>query len=48
LQDLGSLVKQGKLDGSQYDLILHEMATLNERSEYFYSVNSYIYFGTRT
>jgi len=47
LQDLAVRVKQGKIDRTEYDLILHEMETLSQRSEYFYSLNSYIYFGTR-
>lgn len=47
LKDLYSLVVKGKLDKEEYEIILNEMTDLKERNEYFYSLNSYIYFGEK-
>jgi len=47
LHDLASLVKKGKIDKNKYDIILKEMEALNQNNEYFYSVNSYIYYGKK-
>ncbi|MFZ5519212.1 MAG: methyltransferase domain-containing protein [Candidatus Zhuqueibacterota bacterium] len=47
LKDLYSLVVKEKLDKDEYKIILDEMANLKETGEYFYSLNSYIYFGKK-
>ena len=47
LKDLYSLVVKGKLDKDEYKIILDEMVNLKEKGEYFYSLNSYIYFGKK-
>jgi ubiquinone/menaquinone biosynthesis C-methylase UbiE len=47
LHDLAGLVNQGKLDISEYKMILDEMKTLHETDKYFYSLNSYIYIGRK-
>jgi SAM-dependent methyltransferase len=47
LQDILGLVKAGRIDKTEYDIINDEMMTLTENSEYFYSVNSYIYIGKK-
>ena len=47
LQDLAGLVKAGRIDETEYDLIRDEMKALAESREYFYSVNSYIYLGKK-
>ena len=45
LQDLAGLVKTGRIGETEYEMICDEMKTLAQRRRYFYSVNSYIYFG---
>jgi len=47
LHDLAGLVNQGRLDRSEYKMILDEMKTLHEKGKYFYSLNSYIYIGRK-
>ena len=47
LQDLASLVRTGILDNMEYEFILTEMAELNRRGQYLYSVNSYIYYARK-
>jgi SAM-dependent methyltransferase len=48
LQDLAGLVKTGTIDGTEYYIVREEMKALTEGKNYFYSVNSYIYFGKKT
>jgi SAM-dependent methyltransferase len=48
LRDLAGLVEKRIIDKSDYDLILSEMEQLDKNRRYFYSVNSYLYCGTRT
>lgn len=45
LRDLSGLVGEGNIDSSEYEMICNEMQELSGASEYFYSVNSYIYTG---
>ena len=45
LQDLSGLVDEGSIKASDYELIFREMQTLSDASEYFYSLNSFIYYG---
>lgn len=45
LHDLAGLVKTGRIDETEYDMIRGEMKALAESKRYFYSLNSYIYFG---
>jgi SAM-dependent methyltransferase len=45
LHDLVDLVAGGVIHKNDYDLILKEMDSLNRRGQYFYTVNSYIYYG---
>lgn len=47
LQDLVGLVKAGRIDKAEHDMIHAEMMTLAESSTYFYSLNSYIYIGKK-
>lgn len=47
LQDIASLVKSGRIDEAEYDMICREMETLKRSNRYFYSLNSYIYFGRK-
>ena len=47
LHDLAGLVEKGEVEKSEYDLIIHEMKNLNTSKQYFYSVTSYIYCGTK-
>lgn len=47
LQDLGDLVKAGTTGEIEYDMIRSEMKALAESKNYFYSMNSYIYFGEK-
>jgi SAM-dependent methyltransferase len=47
LQDLGGLVNAGTIDKTEYDMIRGEMTALVKSKKYFYSVNSYIYFGKK-
>ncbi|MBT8447495.1 MAG: hypothetical protein KJO38_10115, partial [Gammaproteobacteria bacterium] len=45
LDDLSSLVAAGSIDPAEYAMIRREMQSLNEKNQYFYSVNSYLYVG---
>lgn len=47
LQDLHSLVRRGILDKTEHNMILDEMKILQEKGEYFYTLNSYIYSGIK-
>ncbi len=47
LHDLTDLVKKGEIKGSEYDLVLRDMESLNASEQYFYSVTSFIYCGTK-
>ncbi len=47
LQDLGALVATGRIGKTDYDMICDEMKALARNGEYFYSVNSYIYVGSK-
>ena len=47
LQDLASLVKSGRIAETEYEVICGEMKALAESKRYFYSLNSYIYFGKK-
>ncbi|MCK5831925.1 MAG: methyltransferase domain-containing protein [Methylococcales bacterium] len=47
LHDLASLVKKGDINSKEYDLILHEMKSLSISEQYFYSLTSFIYCGTK-
>ncbi|GJL64136.1 MAG: SAM-dependent methyltransferase [Nitrospirales bacterium] len=45
LRDLSSLVKNGIIETTDYEIICAEMQDLSDTSKYFYSINSYIYAG---
>ena len=47
LKDINSLVKKGKINQNDYDNIIKEMTNLYSENQYFYSLNSYIYFGEK-
>jgi SAM-dependent methyltransferase len=47
LQDLDGLVKAGKIDGTEYEMVCDEMKALSESRQYFYSVSCYIYLGVK-
>jgi len=47
LHDLAGLVEKGEIDIKEYNSILHEMKSLNTSKQYFYSVTSFIYCGTK-
>lgn len=47
LHDLAGLVEKGEIEVSEYDLIIREMKNLNISKQYFYSVTSFIYCGTK-
>jgi len=47
LRDLAGLVENGEIEESEYDLIIREMNNLNTSKQYFYSVTSFIYCGTK-
>lgn len=47
LKDLRNLVKDDPGKSNDYEKLFQEMKVLNERKEYFYSVNSYIYYGEK-
>jgi len=45
LHDLSSLVRDGSIDPTEYEMICSEMQDLSDENKYLYSVNSYIYAG---
>ncbi len=47
LHDLLGLVEKGNIEKRKYDLILCEMKRLYLSKQYFYSVTSFIYCGTK-
>lgn len=46
-QDVGELVSKDEFPKDDYERLKTDLTTLHERGEYFYSLNSYIYIGTR-
>lgn len=45
LRDLAALVDQGCIDRADYETVWNEMESLSKKSQYFYSLNSYVYTG---
>jgi SAM-dependent methyltransferase len=47
LQDLYWLVRSGRLNMAEHQLIIDEMKDIYQKGKYFYSINSYIYAGIK-
>lgn len=47
LRDLAGLVEKGEIEESEFNLIVREMKNMNNTKQYFYSVTSFIYCGTK-
>ena len=47
LKDIQGLVKKGVINQKDYEIILDEMNQLYSENKYFYSINSFIYYGEK-